>query len=63
MFVGEVSANKGEGIITIGARGQILRRAEVGQYFLDDCRDTSKLCHGECNVYMHREMGAVLHSF
>jgi hypothetical protein len=27
------SANKGEGIITIGARGEILRRAEVGQSF------------------------------
>jgi hypothetical protein len=32
VFVGEVSANKaGEGVITIGARGEIFRRAELGQ--------------------------------
>jgi hypothetical protein len=36
MFVGEVYANKGEGLITIRALGEILRRAEVGQTFLDD---------------------------
>jgi hypothetical protein len=36
MFVGEVYAKNGEGIITIGARGSILRRAEFGQNFLDD---------------------------
>jgi hypothetical protein len=36
MFVGEVFANKGDGIMTIGARGEILRRAEVGQKCLDD---------------------------
>jgi hypothetical protein len=43
MFVGEVlhvSANKGEGIITIGPRGDILWRSEVGQNFLDDYCDT-----------------------
>jgi hypothetical protein len=40
MFVGEDSANKGEGVITIGTRREILRRAEVGQNFLDYCRDT-----------------------
>jgi hypothetical protein len=29
-----LSANKGEGIITIGAQGEILRQAEVGQNLL-----------------------------
>jgi hypothetical protein len=34
MFVGEVSANKGEGILTIGAWGEILWPAELGKKFL-----------------------------
>jgi photosystem II stability/assembly factor-like uncharacterized protein len=37
VFVGEVSANKDNEVITTGARGEIFRRAEVGQHFLDDC--------------------------
>jgi hypothetical protein len=40
--------NKGEGIITIGARGEILQQAELGTKFSDDCsmtrREPSKPC-------------------
>jgi hypothetical protein len=35
MFIGEGSAKKGEGIVMIRAWGKILRRAEIGQNFLD----------------------------
>jgi hypothetical protein len=42
MFVEEVSANKGEEIITIWARGEILREAEFGPTFLDDCAVTCR---------------------
>jgi hypothetical protein len=40
MFVGEVSVNKGEGFITIRARGEILQQVEIGTNFLDDCTVT-----------------------
>jgi hypothetical protein len=32
IFIGEVSSNKDEGIITIGALGDILQRTEFGLY-------------------------------
>jgi hypothetical protein len=46
MFAGEACTKKGKGIITIGARGKILRRAEVEQNVLHDCR------HGNCVLSM-----------
>jgi hypothetical protein len=57
MYVRELSANnfKGEGIIMIGARGEILRRAEVGPPFLT--------IEWTSNLSPCREMGTVLQSF
>jgi hypothetical protein len=36
MYARGLFANKGEGIVTIGARGKILREQKLDKIFLDD---------------------------
>jgi hypothetical protein len=50
-FVGEESADNGEGITTIGARVEILRREEVGQTFLDVTRREPSIRTLMCSVF------------
>jgi hypothetical protein len=49
-----LSANKGEGIITIGARGEITASRSWDKIFLDDIAWTSNLSHVKCVMSMHR---------
>jgi hypothetical protein len=46
--------NKGEGIIAIGARGDILRRAEFGPSFLTIAWVSNLVHDEECVMSMHR---------